>query len=421
MSYLETHEVQMAEVDARLLGRALDKPKTGDRSDGATLGLMGWVLGRDSRAVAIEIEHDGRIVQRIPLDHRRPDLLLAFPDVADADRGGFRGSLDMLGIGEFEVALHAVLADQQRVPLAILRVQHGWREDTYHAATPLVSVVIPCYAQARYLPDAIESVLAQTYPHLEVVVVDDGSPDNTGEVAGRYPGVRVVAQENTGLAGARNTGLRHTNGAYLVFLDADDRLLPNALADGLASFAAHPEAAMAVGRCRLIDTLGSAQGKEQPHPEPGDPYEGLLRGNYIWMPGCVMYRRVLFEAVGTFDSAVDASADYDMYLRVARQYPIHRHRSLVGEYRQHEGSMSRDPERMLAAVVTTLRRQWPHVRSVPALREAYESGMRMWRSLYGDDFATEVRRRLDRHEWSSSLSGVSRLLRLHPRGLARLR
>jgi glycosyltransferase involved in cell wall biosynthesis len=421
MSYLETLAIEMAEPDARLRGRAIDKPKVGERSDGATLGLMGWVLGRESRAVAIEIEHDARIVRRIPLDHRRPDLLPAFPDTPDADRGGFRGSLDMLGIGEFEVVLYAVLADQQRVPLATLRVQHGWREDSYHAAAPLVSVVIPCYGQARYLSDAIESVLAQTYPHLEVVVVDDASPDNTSEVAARYPGVRVVRQENTGLAGARNTGLRHTNGAYLVFLDADDRLLPNALADGLAAFSAHPEAAFVAGRCRHIDTMGSPLGTEQPHPEPGDHYEALLRSNVIWMPGCVLYRRVLFEAVGTFDGAVDASADYDMYLRVARQYPIHRHRSLVGDYRQHEGSMSRDPERMLAAVVTTLRRQWPYVRSIPALREAYQAGMRMWRALYGDDFASEVRRRLEHHEWGSTLTGVSRLLRLHPRGLVRLR
>ena len=191
----------------------------------------------------------------------------------------------MLGIGQFDMVLRVVLADQQRVPFALLRVEHRWREDAYHAAAPLVSVVIPCYDQARYLPDAIESVLAQSYPHLELVVVDDGSPDNTAEVAARYPGVQVVRQENAGLSGARNTGLRHTNGAYLIFLDADDRLLPKAVADGLAAFAAHPEAAFVAGRCRIIDTTGVAQLTQQPDPDRGDPYEALLRGNYIWMPG----------------------------------------------------------------------------------------------------------------------------------------
>ena len=80
MSSLETLEVRMAEPDPRLQGRSLDRPRAGDRTDGASLELMGWVLGRESRAVAIEVEHGERVVRRIPLDHRRPDLIPAFPD-----------------------------------------------------------------------------------------------------------------------------------------------------------------------------------------------------------------------------------------------------------------------------------------------------------------------------------------------------
>ncbi len=121
----------------------------------------------------------------------------------------------------------------------------------------LVSVVIPCYNQAHFLGEAIESVLAQSYPHLEIVVVDDGSPDNTEEVAARYPGVRYVRQENQGLAAARNTGLRHSRGDYLVFLDADDRLLPEAVEAGLEHLHAHPECAFAFGKWRLIAVDGS--------------------------------------------------------------------------------------------------------------------------------------------------------------------
>src|ERR1700736_5280277 len=92
---------------------------------------------------------------------------------------------------------------------------------------PLVSVVVPCYNQAHFLRDVIESVLAQTYPHVELVVVDDGSPDNTTDVVADYPILRCVRQENRGVAEARNTGFRASNGEFVLFIDADDRLTPN--------------------------------------------------------------------------------------------------------------------------------------------------------------------------------------------------
>src|SRR5215213_3125487 len=103
-------------------------------------------------------------------------------------------------------------------------------------ASPLVSVVIPCYNQAHFLGEAIESVLAQSYPNFEIVVVDDGSTDDTSEVAGSYPKVRLVRQENQGLSGARNAGLARSEGEYVVFLDADDRLRPEALEAHLEHF-----------------------------------------------------------------------------------------------------------------------------------------------------------------------------------------
>ena len=93
---------------------------------------------------------------------------------------------------------------------------------------PLVSVVIPCFNQARFLGAAIASALAQTHTPVEVVVVDDGSTDDTAAVTARFPGVRYVRQENAGLSAARNTGLGKSRGAYLAFLDADDVLLPRA-------------------------------------------------------------------------------------------------------------------------------------------------------------------------------------------------
>src|SRR5215831_17387476 len=106
-------------------------------------------------------------------------------------------------------------------------MHHQVRTSEERAA--LVSVIIPCYKQAYFLPDSIGSVLAQTYPGTELIVVDDGSPDNVSELVERYPGARCVQQENRGLAEARNAGFRASTGAYVVFLDADDRLIPNAV------------------------------------------------------------------------------------------------------------------------------------------------------------------------------------------------
>ncbi len=91
---------------------------------------------------------------------------------------------------------------------------------------PRVSVVIPCYNQGHFVHEAIESVLAQTYADYEIVVVDDGSTDQTSEVVSRYPGVRCIRQRNRGLPAARNRGIQESQGEFLVFLDADDRLLP---------------------------------------------------------------------------------------------------------------------------------------------------------------------------------------------------
>ena len=93
----------------------------------------------------------------------------------------------------------------------------------------IVSVVIPSYNHARYLGAAVESVMAQTVRDVEIVIVDDGSTDDTREVAARYPQAKYIYQPNQGLSAARNTGIKHSSGRFLVFLDADDLLLPHAL------------------------------------------------------------------------------------------------------------------------------------------------------------------------------------------------
>ncbi len=287
-------------------------------------------------------------------------------------------------------------------------------------AAPLVTVVIPCYNQAHFLGEAIESVLAQSHPNLEVIVVDDGSPDNTSEVAAHYPRVRCVRQENQGLSAARNSGLAVSEGEYVVFLDADDRLLPEALEAGLECFEAHPECAFVHGDYRFIAVDGSFAGRSRQHVVGEDHYATLLQGNYITMPATVMYRRAVFETVGGFDTFLGACEDYDMYLRVARRFPVCGHEKVVAEYRGHGANMSHNAALMLSTSVSVLRSQRKYAKEDKHHRKAYETGMGLSRYWYGAPLIDEVRARIRERDWKRVVRGVLVLLRYYPLGLALL-
>src|SRR6266849_10400417 len=166
----------------------------------------------------------------------------------------------------------------------------------------LVSVIIPCYNQAHFLHEAIESVLAQSYSNFEIILVNDGSTYSTAEVVRRHSPVRYVYQENAGLSSARNTGLRHSRGEFLVFLDADDRLLPHALETGVGSIREHPECAFVSGHCRVINATGVILPSPRQLRVEGEHYLTLLRGGtYIWCPATVLYQRRVFDFVHGFD------------------------------------------------------------------------------------------------------------------------
>jgi glycosyltransferase involved in cell wall biosynthesis len=250
------------------------------------------------------------------------------------------------------------------------------------AAGDLVSVVIPCFEQAHFLPAAIESVLAQEHPDLEVIVVDDGSPDNVGAVAGRYPGVRCLRQANGGLAAARNAGLAEARGQFVLFLDADDRLLPEAIGRGLEELRGDPEAAMAAGTWVLIGEEGEALPADPPQ-QPAEAYPALLESCFISTPAAVLYRRSLFEEIGGFDPTVSASADYDLYLRTAAAHPVRLHPQPVAEYRRHGANMTRDPQLIMRAELAVLERQAERVAGDEELREALDRGLARSRAYHG--------------------------------------
>lgn len=247
----------------------------------------------------------------------------------------------------------------------------------------LVSVVIPCYDHAQFLAQAIESVLAQSYSNFEIIVVDDGSTDNTAEVVRRYPLVRYVYQENAGLSSARNTGLRRSRGKFLVFLDADDRLLANALEMGVNCIREHPECAFVFGHCRAISSSDAILPPPRQVRVEREHYLELLRGgNYISCSATALYRRHVFDFVHGFDPALNPVADYDLHLRITKDFPVYSHNHVIAEYRQHRSNVSRDVSAVERAALAAHGAQWDFVKANSRYREAYDAGAQFWKNAY---------------------------------------
>ena len=420
MPLVEVADITLADCDAHGVRTFLDFPRKEMRAEAHALDVVGWVLRPDRRVSNVEFVVCNKVIQQTPINHRRPDIREAFPDIDHADESGFRARLDVRGrTPNVDLQIRARFRGDDVVHLAVVRMRRRWREHRYAAGSALVSVVIPCFNQGHFLADAIESVLAQSYRHFEIVVVDDGSTDNTGELARRYPGVRCVRQENGGLSAARNTGVRRSSGDFLVFLDADNRLLPEALAIGLESLEEHPECGFVSGRFNFIASDGSFLWPSAQKEVAGDPYAALLRENYIGMPATVMYRRSVFEVAKGFDSRIDPAADYDLSLRVATSYPVHFHGRPVAECRQHGGNMTGDPARMLEAVMTAHRAHRSVVRGDEVLQRAYREGVRFWRQYYGDPLARELRSSLRAGQWAGARRKIAILARYDPRALIR--
>ena len=278
-----------------------------------------------------------------------------------------------------------------------------------------VTVVIPCFNHGRYVGEAIESALGQTWPDVEIIVVDDGSTDDTADVVGRYDGVRYIHQRNSGLAAARNAGARAGSGSHFVFLDADDRITPRAVESAMQCFAKNPGCGLVYGQGVMFDDSG-AFAEPTELSEPGhDPYEHLLRSNYIWMIHMSLYERSALERAGLFDSGVDAAADYALNLKIARANPVEMHRDLVAECRYVPGSMSRNLPLMLSSVLRVLDMQKPYVAGNPALERAWRIGRRNWKLNFTRLMMQQVKADLQqRHASRSLMPNVAALVRYGP-------
>lgn len=277
----------------------------------------------------------------------------------------------------------------------------------------MIAVVITTYNHARFLEEAIQSCLRQSRPMDEIIVVDDGSTDNPASIVERHPGVRLIRQDNCGLAAARNTGLAASRSDYITFLDADDRLLPNAIEAGVRMLVAHPDAVLAYGAHRFINGSGAIESDNHHVGLIEDPYLQLLRtGNFIAMHATVVYRRERLAAMGGFDVSMRFCEDYELFLRIARRGSIVTHGNVVAEYRMHGDNMSNNRTMMLAAALSVLDKQL----AGPVdddVRLAVRDGRRFWKTYYTGELTTEALRTI-RAEPAKAIRMLRRALQMSP-------
>lgn len=216
------------------------------------------------------------------------------------------------------------------------------------AVKDLISVVIPTYNHVRFLSDAIQSALRQSYPAVEIIVIDDGSTDNTHTLVETFGDqVRYIWQENRGLSGARNTGITAARGEYIALLDADDFWEPTYLATVHATLAADHRLGAVYTGLQFVNSKGEHLPQPCVATVPRDQlYDRLLDGEFF-APSAVLVRRACFEQVGLFDETLRASEDWDMWLRVAQVYPFAGLAQPLLNYRVHGNNMSADPAYML--------------------------------------------------------------------------
>ncbi|MFA5205622.1 MAG: glycosyltransferase [Lentisphaeria bacterium] len=199
---------------------------------------------------------------------------------------------------------------------------------------PKISVIVPCYNAGGLIGDALASIRRQNYAPLEIIVIDDGSTDDSAERIKRLgDDILFLRQDNRGPAAARNAGLKRATGDYIAFLDADDLWPEGKLTAQAARLERQPELAMVTGRIQYVRLEGA--------PEPAARFEDGDTVTSVYL-GALLARRVLFDQVGLFDEKLRFSEDHDWYLRVRESgagIGVQPEVTLI--YRRHAGNMTR--------------------------------------------------------------------------------
>jgi GT2 family glycosyltransferase len=220
-----------------------------------------------------------------------------------------------------------------------------------------VTIVIPTHNYARYVGQAIDSGLNQRYRPIEVIVVDDGSTDETPALLRSFEAtIRILRLDGRGVSAARNAGLAQARGEYVVLLDADDLLLPDGVAAQVGLFAQRPDADAVAGGWYACDVELGTVTRGRSSLKDGDVLPQLLRSNIVATPSVMMLRRAALEAVGGFDTSLSFNADWEMWLRLAKHGCRFAQVAAVAMYRIHGRSMTMNLDRAIGDMTALFER-----------------------------------------------------------------
>ena len=235
---------------------------------------------------------------------------------------------------------------------------------------PAVSVIMQAYNVAPYIGDAIRSALTQTFTDLEVIVVDDGSKDDTAEVVRQFAAsdarVRLVQQTNRGLPGARNTAMRDARGEYFALLDSDDVWEPRFLAEQIAILESRPDVDIVTGNGWYLGGPNHGQ-PARPYPDPRpNPALASIIGDEWSVFIMSVFRRAVHTRIGAFDESMRSNEDYDFWLRAAiAGCSFVRNDKPLGHYRIRTDSLSASNVRMLRGILQVYTKLRPEIAHRP--------------------------------------------------------
>lgn len=213
---------------------------------------------------------------------------------------------------------------------------------------PDISVIITTYNRANFIDRAIKSVLNQIYQDFEIIIVDDGSTDNTEEIIKGYKDKRIIYikhKKNQGISAARNTRIKKSRGEYIAFLDSDDEWVPEKLSKQVKILQNEStEVGVVYSNLCYIDENGKDMNKLLNPKREGYIYKDLLGENCVGPPSTLLIRKECFNQVGLFDSQQDAHEDWDMWIRIAKSYKFALIKIPLVKYRLHSNQISKNLE-----------------------------------------------------------------------------